>query len=751
MQPYSRPENITAFVTLVLLLAAVATLTFDAHAWTACLMLLAVGLLGVAASIRRSDWAALLMRAIDSTPTGVCLFDTNLQLIVSNEQFAGIYGLAKADVKRGTPLPQIVDSRKAAYAAPDRIDEHVVEVSSQIGPVHTSAVVHELRDGRFVSVSRHPVTGGGLIEVHRDVTNERLAEDQVNQAMQALIEKQYAIDQAVIVAITDVSGTITYANDKFCKISGYSQQELIGQNHRILKSDLHPRQLFREMYRRLAKGDVWRGELCNRAKCGRLYWVDTVITPQLGPNGKPIAYMAIRVDITARKEAEAQVSFAATHDSLTGLWNRSALLDLGRSSLAASSPASKFSVHLIDLDGFKGVNDTLGHGAGDNLLKQVASLLTSVASSHDIVARLGGDEFAILRQLQDGAGESALRLGRRIVEAIGRPFELDGHSVNIGASVGIALCPDHGSSLDDLLKRADLALYEVKGSGRNNYRLYQPAMLRAAEEERALESKFRKALAAREFELHYQPILDVETRSVRAAEALVRWRHPVDGLISPAQFIPLAEHTGLILPLGEWIIQQACQDAASWPRDVQLAVNVSAIQFKHGNLFDVIMRALLLSGLSPQRLHIEVTETALLEEQLQQLQTFRQLKNMGITLVLDDFGTGFSSANYLTTFPFDKIKIDKSFVQRLDKRECAAVMASAVALARGLGMSITAEGIETESQFQDVRSLGIDFAQGYLFARPMPFDEFSAHVEERCVAASPGRRAGQKSGALGRS
>jgi len=568
--------------------------------------------------------------------------------------------------------------------------------------------------------------GGGLVEIHRDITNERLAEERANIAMQALLEKQYAIDQAVIVAITDVKGHITYANDNFCRISGYSREELIGQNHRLLKSGVHGRELFRDMYRCLAKGQVWRGEICNRSKSGRLYWVDTVITPQLGPEGKPISYMAIRVDITARKEAEAKLSFAARHDALTGLLNRSAVVAEAKAAWQSGAPDGRFVVQLVDLDGFKGINDTLGHNAGDDLLKQVASRLRALAGKPYLVARLGGDEFAVIGPASASSSPSGVCFGQLIVEAMTQPFEVHHHKVNISASVGIAYCPDHGSTPEDLLKKADLALYDVKAAGRNGYRLYQPRMLEAVEAEKAVEVKLRTALARGEFELHYQPILDVATRSTRAAEALVRWRHPADGLIPPADFIPVAEHTGLILPLSEWIIEHACRDAASWPGGMQLAVNVSAIQFKRGNLFDLVMRALLQSGLSPHRLQLEVTETALLEHQAEQLHMFRKLKNLGVALVLDDFGTGYSSVNYVTDFPFDKIKIDRSFVQGVHRRECSAVIASAVALAKGLGITITAEGIETEEQFDLLRSMGVDFAQGYLFSRPVPLEKLAA-------------------------
>lgn len=672
---------------------------------------------------RRPSWLALLNRAIESTPDGICIFDADLRLIVSNERFVGMYGLTHDQAKRGEAL-EVIESRLAAIGLLPRF-AYAHDFDRSEAATNAAQITHELPDGRIISVARHPMTGGGLIEVHTDVTTERLAEDRANQAMQAMIEKQYAIDQAVIVAITDVKGKITYANDNFCRISGYSREELIGRNHRILKSGEHPTEIFREMYRRLAKGEVWRGELCNRSKSGRLYWVDTVITPQLGPDGRPLSYMAIRVDITARKEAEARLSIAATRDSLTGLLNRSALLDQVKTMVHANEQQNCFSVHLLDLDGFKTINDSLGHNAGDDLLKQVASRLRSLAGTEDLVARLGGDEFAVIRCSEGPTRESAVRMGRRIVKALAEPFHIDGHCLTVSGSVGIALYPEHGRTAEDLLKRADLALYEVKAAGRNDCRLYQPAMLQAIQEEKALETKLRDALATNEFELHYQPILDVDTCSVHAAEALVRWRHPVEGLIPPARFIPVAEQTGFILPLSEWIIRHACKEAMQWPSDIRLAVNVSAIQFKRGNLFDVVLRALLESGLSPVRLQIEVTETVLLEHQSEQLRTFRQLKNMGVALVLDDFGTGYSSARYVTDFPFDKIKIDKSFVQRLHKRQCAAVIASAVTLAKGLGITITAEGIETEAQFRALRSMGIDFVQGFLFSPPVPSNQLT--------------------------
>jgi EAL domain-containing protein (putative c-di-GMP-specific phosphodiesterase class I) len=287
------------------------------------------------------------------------------------------------------------------------------------------------------------------------------------------------------------------------------------------------------------------------------------------------------------------------------------------------------------------------------------------------------------------------------------------------------MAPENGVEPEELLKSADLALYDTKANGRNDFSLYHPAMLEVVQTQQSAESELRDAIARDEFELHYQPVVDVKTRRLCGAEALVRWRHPTKGLIAPDQFIPLAESTGLIVPLGEWIMQRACADAASWPAHVKIAVNISAVQFRRGNLFDVILCTLVETGLAPERLELEITETSLLENQEAHLTTIRQLKNLGISMALDDFGTGYSSLTYLTNFPFDKIKIDSTFAQGvLNRRDCVAVVSSVLALAHGLGTITTVEGIETEQQFEYMRNAGVDLAQGYLFGRPVPFAQF---------------------------
>ena len=691
----------------------------------------------VGARLARTRPELLLHTAIESSPNGLCIFDADLKVVISNSHFAEMYGLDPAQTRPGTRLREILDRRVAASCCPPDATEYVADCLRKARSREMLNTIDELSNGSVIAVSRHPMRDGGLIEVHRDITDARLAEARAEAARQELIEKQYAIDQAVIVAITDLRGAITYANDNFCKISGYSRDELLGRDHRILNSGTHSKEFFREMYRCIRRGEVWRGELCNKSKSGSLYWVDTVITPQLGVDGMPIAYMAIRIDITARKHAEAQISYAATHDALTGLANRAALLERMNEALARmQQQGGALAVHILDLDGFKHVNDTLGHAAGDILLKDLAGRLQSSLRDTDIVARLGGDEFAIIQTEADDQREAAIELAVKTLELVAKPVQLEGQEVSVGTSIGIALAPANGADAAELLKKADLALYRVKAEGRNSFSFFDEDLSARAITRLQLVNDMRAALSRNEFDLHYQPLFDTRTSRPCGMEALVRWRHPVAGLLYPDSFIGIAEETGLMEPLGQWILQKACADAASWPENIKVAVNLSAGQFRTGTLFDVILCALVESGLPPERLELEITESLLLQDKESNVLVIQQLKNIGITIVLDDFGTGYASLSYLLSFPFDKIKIDKSFTQGLLTRtDCMAVVASILTLARGLEIAVTAEGVETNPQFELLRAQGVDYVQGYLCGRPRPLAELDFSALELIVQA----------------
>ncbi len=563
----------------------------------------------------------------------------------------------------------------------------------------------------------------------------------------------WALDQVAIVAVTDTSGTIIHANDEFVRISKYPHDQLIGQNHRILNSGYHAPKLFKEMYRTIAGGEVWRGELRNCAKDGSLYWVDTWIIPARNHRDKIVGYISIQIDITPHKRAEetqaalnaelrrqnAAITHMSHHDALTGLPNRLLLSERLRYALTGLSAGAGIAVLLIGLDRFKDINDTLGHPAGDALLKVVAGRLRGCISARDTVARFGDDEFCIVQIATEPAAEAAF-LAARILEALNAPVQLNGRELTTGASIGIAVPPDDGIDPDTLLKNADLALHRAKRESNGEYRFFEREMDRRMQARLQLELDLRKAVADGEFELHYQPLVNLADMNVIGFEALLRWRHRTRGDVSPADFIPVAEDTGLILPIGEWVLREACTEAMRWPDHVRVAINLSARQFKQGNLAETVMAALAASRLPGHRLELEITESLLMWNNDLTLATLDEMRAMGVRISIDDFGTGYSSLAYLHNFSFDKIKIDHSFVGDLaTSRRASAILRAITTLAHSLDMATTAEGVETEEQLASVMALGCTEMQGELFSRALPADELSqffAKSDEAVVDAA---------------
>lgn len=417
----------------------------------------------------------------------------------------------------------------------------------------------------------------------------------------------------------------------------------------------------------------------------------------------------------------------ALHDGLTDLPNRVLLNEHLEQALARVKRGEIVATHLLDLDYFKNVNDTLGHPVGDKLLKMVADRLRGLVREADTIARMGGDEFAIV-QVGVAQPSDATSLAQRVIEAVGEPYEIDGHQVIVGTSVGIAISPEDGLSPDSLLRNADLALYRAKSGGRGTMRFFEPEMDAQMQARRAMELDLRKALVRREFELHYQPIVNLQSGEINACEALIRWPHSERGLVSPSTFIPIAEEMGLIVPLGEWVLKTACATAAGWPDHIKICVNLSPVQFRTRGLVTMVVCALATSGLLPSRLELEITETVLLADTEATLAILHQLREIGVRIAMDDFGTGYSSLSYLQTFPFDRIKIDRSFVKGVAADLGSLNIVRAVAaLANGIGMSTTAEGVETQEQLDAVKSEGCTEMQGFLFSRALPAHE----IEQR--------------------
>jgi diguanylate cyclase (GGDEF)-like protein len=671
--------------------------------------------------------------ALRNMSQGLCLFDAEQRVVVSNARYAELYHLSHDQMAPGTTLREILELRRANGTHFETSPDAYVTVN-----IKQANEIQELVDGRFISIKRQPMVGGGWLTTHEDVTAEKRSQRLLAEKAAELEIINDRFDAALSnmsqgISMFDGRRRLVVWNARYGEIYQLRQTLLkVGTAQEDIADDI--------VSRGIAKGhaadtdreneDSGAGGHPTDRSSSRIEELNDgrviLLSRQALSDG---GWLTTHEDITERRRAEKEIIHLARHDPLTGLANRAefnARLEEATKRLKRNGGA--IAVMMLDLDKFKAVNDTLGHPAGDQLLVEVARRLKSSVRETDVLARLGGDEFAIVQEGAANQHEAALALSLRIINAICQPFDLSGQQASVGTSIGIALAPQHGSDPEELLKRADLALYNVKAGGRNDFRIFQSEMLEVVHSQQSAESELRDAIARDEFELHYQPQVDAKTRQLCGVEALVRWRHPTKGLVQPNEFIPLAESTGLIVPLGQWVLQQACKDAAAWPANIKVAVNLSAVQFKKGNLFDVILCTLVESGLAPERLELEITETALLENQGAHLATIRQLKNLGISLALDDFGTGHSSINYLTIFPFDKIKIDKSFTQGvLKRRDYKAVVASTLALAQGLGTVTTAEGVETEEQFDYMREAGVDLVQGYLFGRPVPAHQLDLH------------------------
>ena len=436
------------------------------------------------------------------------------------------------------------------------------------------------------------------------------------------------------------------------------------------------------------------------------------------------ANQRLKEEIADREELQAKSQYLAYHDSLTGLGNRLLFKEqLDEALRDVSVTPHPLAVLFLDLDGFKAVNDTLGHSVGDLLLKHIAAHLRDLLPSTDRIARLGGDEFAIL-QMSSPQPTSSTHLADRIIEIVGRPHNIDGHEVTVGASVGIAVARPGEMSTENLLKSADLAMYSAKSEGRGTYRIFDPQMDAIVQTRRSLERDMRTSLAQGGFELHYQPLVNLQTKRVTAFEALMRWDHKERGSVPPSEFIPVAEDMGLIIQLGEWALRQACMEASSWPDDIRVSVNLSPLQFSKGNLVSTVVSALAASGIAASRLELEITESVLLEKSERNIAILNQLRELGVRISMDDFGTGYSSIGYLRSFPFNKIKIDQSFVRDLLVDDGSLAIVRAIAsLGVSFGMTTTAEGVETEEQMRCLNLEGCVEVQGYLYSKPVPTSE----------------------------
>ena len=537
--------------------------------------------------------------------------------------------------------------------------------------------------------------------------------------------------------ITDAKGVILQVNGAFTENTGYSSEEAVGQTPRLIRSSRHDEAFFAEMWETVRRDGSWRGEIWNRRKDGEEHPDWLTVTAVKGTNGEITHYVGTQTDISLRKAAEREIEQLAFYDPLTALPNRRLLMDRLKQALVARARSGREGALLfIDLDNFKSLNDTLGHDMGDLLLQQVAQRLAGCVREIDTVARLGGDEFVVmLEELSGDPHEATIQAGavaKKVLASLNQDYLLGSHAHHSSPSIGITLFEDRNHSVEELLKRADLAMYEAKMAGRNAARFFDPAMQSAVAERVTLENDLRQALAERQFMLYYQAQVDLVTGDVIGAEALIRWQHPRRGVVAPNEFIPLAEETGLILPLGNWVLETACHQLAAWATQAEMAnfslsINVSAGQFRRADFVSQVLNALDKAGADPRKLKLELTESLLLTDVEDIIAKMTALKARGIGCSLDDFGTGYSSLSYLKRLPLDQLKIDKSFVQELASGSSdAAICSATIDLARNLRFKVVAEGVETDAQRQYLKSIGCNFIQGYLVSKPLPKSAFEA-------------------------
>jgi two-component system CheB/CheR fusion protein len=670
----------------------------------------------------------MLLSIMNNSTSLITLKDLAGRFEFVNREFETFFGV-NADAVIGKTDAKVLPRKVAAdfrakelevvrLRTPQEFEDHVVMPSERERYLHSI---------RFPLLSEDGAVYGICTQSH-DITDHKHAEDQLRLAARVFDRAGEGI------VVTDARQAILTVNGAFTQVTGYSAEEVIGKTPSMLASGRHDEAYYLEMWSSLQAQGWWQGEIWNRRKNGDVYPEWLTINSVKDPEGNVMNYVGIFSDITVVKESQRRVEFLATHDELTSLPNRALFLDRVRQAVARTTRTDgTFAVLFIDLDNFKVVNDSMGHAAGDELLMEIARRLRECIRASDTVARFGGDEFALL--VEDACVEDAEMTARRIAEALKRPHPIGRHSVYPSASVGICLYPNDGKDVETLLKNADSAMYQAKDGGKSTHHFFTDALRQAADERLRMETGLRGAVVGNELHLLFQPQIDIRTGRLLGAEALLRWKHPEDGLIPPDRFIPLAEKSGLIDEIGEWVTDAACRQMATWiakghaiPR---ISINVSPEQMRRTNLTALMRRQLSHYRLDASRVALELTESALVDDVERVQQMLRELKTLGVQLSIDDFGTGYSSLAYLRRFPLDEVKIDKSFVtdigHNVDDRTIAQTI---LAMSQTMGFSVVAEGIETEEQLAVLRDMGCDVGQGYLFARPLSAEDL---VSQYCL------------------
>jgi diguanylate cyclase (GGDEF)-like protein/PAS domain S-box-containing protein len=693
-----------------------------------------IGASKVAHSIveRKKTEAALLesntrlQLLIEHAPAAIAMFDRHMHYLAVSRRWLMDYGIGERDIvglSHYEIFPEISNRWREIHArgmAGEVISSDEDAFRRRDGSVQW--LKWDVRPWRTASEQI-----GGIVIFSEEITARKLAQDELRVAA-----KVFDSHEGMVVA--NRHGIVLRVNRAFCDITGYEEADLVGKSASILQANDEDPLIFVKVMRALKVDGFWKGEVWNKRKDGKPYVAWMTISTVPGSDNKPTHYVAVCADITESKRAEANIHELAYYDPLTHLPNRRSLYrQLGRLLGNARRANALHAVIFMDLDNFKVLNDTRGHDAGDELLREAAARIKQQLRGWDMVARIGGDEFVMmLEDLGEDIKAAVIHAGavaEKLRQALAEPYMLRGSLLHSSASLGIALFRGSDESLDSVLQHADLAMYQAKAAGRNCLRFFDPTMQTALDLRSTLEADLRQAVGTGQLRLHYQPQVD-ETGKLFGAEALLRWVHPVRGMVSPGEFIPLAEDTGLILPIGLWVLQSACAQLQAWAtrpvlRDLRLAINVSALQFRLASFVDLVRDTAAKSGADTRRLTLEITESVMLGDMQDTLDKMSELKALGICFSVDDFGTGNSSLSYLSRLPLDELKIDQSFVANLpDSHNDAVIAQTIIRMATSLGLSVVAEGVETGPQQLFLRENGCRLHQGFLISRPLPLPEF---------------------------
>ncbi len=654
---------------------------------------------------------------------GLILYDAAGYIVTCNRRYADMFGLSHDVIKPGCHIREAMYHRKERGAFSGDVEAFCADVLRIVAEGTVSTRIHQLPNGRAFQVINTPLARGGWVATIEEITERRNLEqerDRNHTFLREIIDhipSQITVKDAQTRQYLLINRT---AEQQF----GQSREAIVGKTPFDLYPDEAARLVTEDDSRALQAADgLFKDEHPWRSQTKGLRYITSTRIGIRDKSGEPRYLISVVEDVTERRYADEKIAHMAHYDALTDLPNRTLLREQIERELAKIAGGDQFALLYIDIDEFKGINDSLGHHVGDELLKSIAGRIRGCLKQGDLIARLGGDEFAVI-QTGIQSSDEVVSFVKRIYGVIRQPYHCLGHQLSTDASIGIALAPQDGSDLDQLVKNADLAMYGAKAEGRRTHRFFEPEMDASAKARLSMEQDLRQALVDGGFEIHYQPLVDLRSGEVSGCEALLRWRHPERGMVSPAEFIPVAEDTGLITELGDWVLRMACNEAATWPTHIRVAVNVSPVQLKCDTLALRIAGALAASGLDPRRLELEITEAVLIRDDEAALSILHQLRSIGVRIALDDFGTGYSSLSYLKRFPFDKIKIDRCFVADIAEASGSPVIVQAVVnIAAASSMTTVAEGVETEAQRDMLRALGCTQMQGYLFSAPKPASE----------------------------